>query len=132
MCYLVSIQTDNGCNRKGYSDWATEGRKWKPWPCQSGGHDAGIDRSLQIHYWHVLGGFMKLSSNFANYSKRSIDHNFQRWNTILSFHLYIGNFATYDTHMCCLSYENHMKNICVSYAYLIIWASYVASHMRII
>ena len=45
---------------------------------------------------------------------------------------YIGNFATYDTHMCCLSYENHMKNICVSYAYLIIWVLYVANHMRII
>ena len=35
-------------------------------------------------------------------------------------YFYIGNFATYDTHMCCLLYEKHMKNICVSYAYLII------------
>ena len=32
----------------------------------------------------------------------------------------IGNFATYDCHMCGLSYDNHICIICVLYVYSII------------
>lgn len=39
--------------------------------------------------------------------------------------LYIVNFATNNSHMYCLSYENHMIIMCVSN----LWVSYVVDHM---
>lgn len=43
------------------------------------------------------------------------------------FHIcYIGNYATYDIHMNCLLYVDHMTIICGSCVYQIICGSYVA------
>ena len=99
----------------------------EPWSCSTNNWEG--TRLFDIEMYSILIYILLFTVNtFLGYWKRQ--HSFSDFQNI--WIAYIGNFATYDTHMCCLSYENHMKNICVSYAYLIIWVSYVANHMRII